>query len=136
MVRALFSGGLRGNVFWLFGPQDEAPAWHLRRLGRRQTGDGEEIDPPETFASRRGCLQSHRLQLDLEERRDRAPCVWGDRLPARLLVAPRSRCSMTRDTCVTRAEVVDSPGVYALGLPVLRRRKSTFIHGIRTTRAR
>jgi putative flavoprotein involved in K+ transport len=26
--------------------------------------------------------------------------------------------------------VVDSPGMYALGLPVLRRRKSTFIHGI------
>ncbi|MEM7563543.1 MAG: NAD(P)-binding domain-containing protein [Pseudomonadota bacterium] len=26
--------------------------------------------------------------------------------------------------------VVDSPGVYALGLPFLRRRKSTFIHGI------
>ena len=26
--------------------------------------------------------------------------------------------------------VVDAPGLYALGLPVLRRRKSTFIHGI------
>jgi putative flavoprotein involved in K+ transport len=26
--------------------------------------------------------------------------------------------------------VVDSPGLYALGLPVLRRRKSTFIHGV------
>jgi len=26
--------------------------------------------------------------------------------------------------------VVDSPGLYALRLPVLRRRKSTFIHGI------
>jgi len=26
--------------------------------------------------------------------------------------------------------VVDSPGLYALGPPVLRRRKSTFIHGI------
>ena len=25
---------------------------------------------------------------------------------------------------------VESPGLYALGLPVLRRRKSTFIHGI------
>ena len=25
--------------------------------------------------------------------------------------------------------VVDSPGLYAIGLPVLRRRKSTFIHG-------
>ena len=25
---------------------------------------------------------------------------------------------------------VDSPGLYALGLPVLRRRKSTFIYGI------
>jgi putative flavoprotein involved in K+ transport len=26
--------------------------------------------------------------------------------------------------------VVDRPGLYALGLPVLRRRKSTFIYGI------
>jgi putative flavoprotein involved in K+ transport len=26
--------------------------------------------------------------------------------------------------------MVDSPGMYALGLPVLRRRKATFIHGI------
>jgi putative flavoprotein involved in K+ transport len=26
--------------------------------------------------------------------------------------------------------VQDAPGLYALGLPVLRRRKSTFIHGI------
>ena len=26
--------------------------------------------------------------------------------------------------------VVEAPGMYALGLPVLRRRKSTFIHGI------
>jgi putative flavoprotein involved in K+ transport len=25
--------------------------------------------------------------------------------------------------------VVDAPGLYALGLPLLRRRKSTFIHG-------
>jgi putative flavoprotein involved in K+ transport len=25
--------------------------------------------------------------------------------------------------------VVEAPGLYALGLPVLRRRKSTFIHG-------
>jgi putative flavoprotein involved in K+ transport len=26
--------------------------------------------------------------------------------------------------------VLDSPGMYAIGLPVLRRRKSTFIHGV------
>ena len=26
--------------------------------------------------------------------------------------------------------VVDSPGLYALGLPVLRRRRSTFLYGI------
>jgi putative flavoprotein involved in K+ transport len=25
--------------------------------------------------------------------------------------------------------VTDSPGLYAIGLPLLRRRKSTFIHG-------
>ncbi len=25
--------------------------------------------------------------------------------------------------------MIDAPGLYAIGLPVLRRRKSTFIHG-------
>ena len=25
--------------------------------------------------------------------------------------------------------IVDAPGLYAIGLPILRRRKSTFIHG-------
>jgi hypothetical protein len=28
------------------------------------------------------------------------------------------------------ANAADSPGLYALGLPVLRRRKSTFLYGI------
>ena len=39
------------------------------------------------------------------------------------------RSSTRRATCGTTAASSSSPGMYALGLPVLRRRKSTFIHG-------
>ena len=40
------------------------------------------------------------------------------------------RWSTRRASSATTAASVDSPGMYALGLPVLRRRKSTFIPGI------
>ena len=40
------------------------------------------------------------------------------------------RLSTGRGGSATTAVSVASPGLYALGLPVLRRRKSTFIHGI------
>ena len=30
---------------------------------------------------------------------------------------------------MNRGGIVDAPGMYVLGLPVLRRRKSSFIHG-------
>jgi putative flavoprotein involved in K+ transport len=123
--RALFSGGLR-NVFSL------ADLKMRRLLGTfdewaRTDGQGDAFDPPETFASTR-VPEAHRLQLDLESGEIRT-IVWatGYRPDYSWLDVPvvDSKGHLEHD-----GGVVDSPGLYALGLPVLRRRKSTFIHGI------
>ena len=71
---------------------------------------------------------STRLQLDLRSGEIRT-IVWatGYRPDYRWLDVPvvDAKGHLRHD-----GGVVDSPGLYALGLPVLRRRKSTFIHGI------
>ena len=71
---------------------------------------------------------SPRLQLDLRSGEIRT-IVWatGFRPDYRWLDVPvvDAKGQLRHD-----GGVVDSPGLYALGLPVLRRRKSTFIHGI------
>ncbi len=123
--RALFSGGLR-NVFSLSDLK-------MRRLlgtfddWAQADGHGDEFDPPETFESTR-VPESQRLQLDLESGEIRT-VVWatGFRPDYSWLDVP-----VLDEKGHLRHEggVVDSPGAYALGLPVLRRRKSTFIHGI------
>jgi len=68
------------------------------------------------------------LQLDLRSGEIRA-IVWatGFRPDYRWLDVPvvDAKGQLHHD-----GGVVDSPGLYALGLPVLRRRKSTFIYGI------
>jgi putative flavoprotein involved in K+ transport len=72
---------------------------------------------------------SSRLQIDLR-RADIRAIVWatGFHPDYRWLHAPvvDDKGQLRHDGGV----VVDAPGLYALGLPVLRRRKSTFIHGI------
>ena len=72
--------------------------------------------------------RSARLELDLRSGEIRA-IVWatGFRPDYRWLDVPvvDAKGQLRHD-----GGVVDSPGLYALGLPVLRRRKSTFIHGI------
>jgi len=123
--RALFSGGLR-NVFSLADLK-------LQRLlenfdeWARSNGVDADLDPPERFARTR-LPQSSRLQLDLEGGEIRT-VVWatGYRPDYAWLDVPvvDSKGQLQHD-----GGVVDSPGLYALGLPVLRRRKSTFIHGI------
>jgi putative flavoprotein involved in K+ transport len=120
--RALFSGGLR-NVFSLADLKmerllDTFDAW---------AGGDTEAGPPERFAPTRA-PESTRLQLDLRSGEIRA-IVWatGFRPDYGWLDVP-----VVDEKGRLRHEggVVDSPGLYALGLPVLRRRKSTFIHGI------
>ena len=123
--RALFSGGLR-NVFSLADLKmnrllDTFDEW------ARTNGYDAEADPPERFASTR-VPESARLQLDLRSGEVRT-IVWatGFRPDYRWLDVPvlDAKGQLRHD-----GGVVDSPGLYALGLPVLRRRKSTFIYGI------
>ena len=124
--RALFSGGLR-NVFSLADLKMERLLDTFDEWARDARADAE-VGPPERFDADPGARRRTRLQLDLRQRRDPLGRV-GHRLPARLrwLDVPvvDAKGHLRHD-----GGVVDSPGLYALGLPVLRRRKSTFIHGI------
>jgi putative flavoprotein involved in K+ transport len=123
--RALFSGGLR-NVFSLADLKmnrllDNFDEWALT------SGRDAEFDAPERFAPT-AAPDSARLQADLRSGEIRA-VVWatGFRPDYGWLDVPvlDEKGRLRHD-----GGVVASPGLYALGLPVLRRRKSTFIHGI------
>jgi putative flavoprotein involved in K+ transport len=123
--RALFSGGLR-NVFSLADLKmrrllDTFDEWALA------SGRDAEFGPPERFAPTR-VPSSTRLQLDLGSGEIRS-IVWatGFRPDYGWLDVPAldAKGQLRHD-----GGVADSPGLYALGLPVLRRRKSTFIYGI------
>jgi putative flavoprotein involved in K+ transport len=128
--RALFSGGLR-NVFSLadlkmnrlLGTFDE---W-ARTAGRDAVGRGQEIGPLERFEPTR-VPDASRLQLDLGSGEIRT-IVWatGFRPDYGWLDVP---VVDAKGQLRHEGGVVDRPGLYALGLPVLRRRKSTFIYGI------
>jgi putative flavoprotein involved in K+ transport len=123
--RALFSGGLR-NMFSLADLKmerllDAFDEWALT------DGAHAEVPPTERFAPTEA-PRSPRLEIDLRGGEIRS-IIWatGFRPDYRWLdlpvVDPKGQLSHEGGT-------VASPGVYALGLPVLRRRKSTFIHGI------
>ena len=92
------------------------------------SGCDAEVDPRERFAPTEAPA-SPRWQLDLRSGEIRT-ILWatGFRPDYRWLevpvVDPKGR--LRHDGGV----VVESPGLYALGLPVLRRRKSTFLYGI------
>ena len=122
---ALFSGGLR-NVFSLADLKlqrllDTFDEW------AKTSGDDAEVDPPERSAPTR-VPESTRLQLDLRSGEIRS-IVWatGFRPDYGWLDVP---VVDAKGRLKHQGGVVDSPGLYALGLPVLRRRKSTFICGI------
>jgi putative flavoprotein involved in K+ transport len=123
--RALFSGGLR-NVFSLADLKMERL---LDTFDERAKADGYEAEagPPERFALTR-VPESTRLQLDLRGGEIRA-IVWatGFRPDYGWLDVP---VVDAKGQLRHEGGVVDRPGMYALGLPVLRRRKSTFICGI------
>jgi putative flavoprotein involved in K+ transport len=91
----------------------------------RATGD-LGVGPPERFAPTRAPA-APRLDLDLTSGEIRS-IVWatGFRPDYRWLEVPvlDPKGRLRHD-----GGVVDAPGIYAIGLPVLRRRKSTFIHG-------
>ncbi|HEY2669514.1 MAG TPA: NAD(P)-binding domain-containing protein [Rugosimonospora sp.] len=122
---ALFSGGLR-NVLSLADLKmdrllDTFDEW------ARTRGCDAEVGPGERFAATRA-PESTRLRLDLGSGEIRA-IVWatGFRPDYGWLDVP---VVDAKGRLRHEGGLVDSPGLYALGLPVLRRRKSTFIHGI------
>ena len=123
--RALFSGGLR-NVFAL---ADLKMARLLAGFDEwaQTRGVDAEVGPPERFAPTRPPEPS-RSQLDLGSGEIRT-IVWatGFRPDYRWLDLP---VVDAKGQLNHHGGVVDTPGLYALGLPVLLRRKSTFIHGI------
>jgi putative flavoprotein involved in K+ transport len=120
--RALFSGGLR-NVCALADLKmsrllDTFDAWAATA--------GIESGAPERFPDTNVPAAS-RLSLDLRCGEIRS-VVWatGFRPDYRWLHVPviDAKGRLRHD-----GGVVDAPGLYAVGLPVLRRRKSSFIHG-------
>ncbi len=122
---ALFSGGLR-NVFSL------ADLKMQRLLGTfddwaREQGLDTELDRPERPEPTR-VPASTRWQLDLNSG-EISSILWatGYRPDYTWLEVP---VLDAKGHLLHEGGVVGSPGLYALGLPVLRRRKSTFIHGI------
>lgn len=122
--RALLSGGLR-NLFALADLKMERlletfDAWaSVTRLDA-------DVAAPERFEPTR-VPPASRLQIDLR-RGEIASIVWatGFHPDYRWLHVP---VIDEKGHLRHRGGVVDSPGMYAIGLPVLRRRKSTFIHG-------
>jgi putative flavoprotein involved in K+ transport len=124
--RALFSGGLR-NVISLSDLKMERL---LGTFDEWATADGcaAEVGPPERFEPT-GVPERSRLQLDLASGEIRT-IVWatGFRPDYSWLGVPvvDAKGHLQHEGGV----VTGSPGLYALGLPVLRRRKSTFICGI------
>jgi putative flavoprotein involved in K+ transport len=122
---ALFSGGLR-NVCSLADLKLERllnafDDWALTDGSSSQVAAPERLPPTEA-------APPTRLDLDLRSG-EIETVVWatGYRPDYSWLHMPvvDAKGNLRHD-----GGAVDSPGLYALGLPVLRRRKSTFIHGI------
>jgi putative flavoprotein involved in K+ transport len=122
--KALFSGGLRNHCTLadlkmdrLLDTFDEWARTHARDA---------DVASPERFEPTRVPDKS-RLSLDLTHGEIRS-IVWatGFRPDYSWLHLPviDAKGQLRHD-----GGVVDAPGLYALGLPLLRRRKSTFIHG-------
>ena len=122
--RALFSGGLR-NLFALADLKMGRLLDTFDDWARTHARDAD-VGPPERFEPTRAPASS-RLHLDLESGEIRS-IVWatGFRPDYSWLDVPvlDRKGSLRHD-----GGVVEAPGLYAVGLPVLRRRKSSFIHG-------
>ena len=94
----------------------------------RTHGRDADVDPPERFAPTRVPAVRPAGSSTCAAARSARSCGR----PASGPTTAGSTCPWSTRRASLRHDggVVDSPGLYALGLPVLRRRKSTFIHGI------
>jgi len=122
--QALFSGGLR-NQFALADLKMNRLLTTFDDWSQVHGRDGD-VDLPERFEPTRA-PSSSRLKLDLRKGEVRS-IIWatGFRPDYSWLDVPvvDHKGYLRHD-----GGVVDAPGLYVLGLPVLRRRKSSFIHG-------
>jgi putative flavoprotein involved in K+ transport len=122
--KALFSGALRNHCaladLKMERLLDTFDEW------ARTSGCAADVDSPERFEPTRVASVS-KLQLDLRSGEIRS-IVWatGFRPDYSWLHVPvvDEKGELRHD-----GGVVDSPGLYAIGLPMLRRRKSSFIQG-------
>jgi putative flavoprotein involved in K+ transport len=123
--RALFSGGLP-NQFALADLKMNRLLDTFDEWARTHAPDAE-VGLPERFEPTRAPRAS-RLNLDLRNGEIRS-IVWatGFRPDYRWLDVP---VIDEKGYLRHNGGVVDAPGLYALGLPVLRRRKSSFIYGV------
>jgi putative flavoprotein involved in K+ transport len=128
--RALFSGGLRNQLaladLKMERLLDAFDDWASINAASNNASN-VELGPPERFEPTRMPV-SPRLSLELRRGEIRS-IVWatGFRSDYRWLELPvlNHKGELRHDGGV----VAGAPGLYAIGLPVLRRRKSTFIHG-------
>jgi putative flavoprotein involved in K+ transport len=123
---ALFSGGLR-NMFALADLKLNRLLDTFDEWARESGGDGDDLGEPERFEPTRAPDSSPwRIDLACGEIRT---ILWatGFRPDYSWLHVPvvDSKGNVRHDGGV----VVDAPGMVVLGLPVLRRRKSSFIYG-------
>jgi len=122
--RALFSGGLNNQValadLKMNRLLDTFDDW------ARAHGGDADVGAPERFVPT-SAPPSSRLSLDLTSGEIRS-VVWatGFRPDYSWLDVP---VVDAKGHLRHEGGVVEAPGLYAIGLPVLRRRKSTFIHG-------
>ncbi len=122
--RALFSGGLR-NQFALADLKMDRLLDTFDEWARAHPRDAE-VGAPERFEPTRVPASSP-LHLDLRNGEIKS-IIWatGFRPDYSWLHVP----VLDRKGCLRHeGGIVDAPGLYAIGLPILRRRKSTFIHG-------
>ncbi len=122
--RALFSGGLR-NQFALADLKMDRLLDTFDEWARAQQ-HLDDLGPPERFEPTR-VPASPPIELDLASGAIRS-IVWATGFHPDytwLDVPVVDRKGHLRH----EGGVVEAPGMYAIGLPVLRRRKSTFIHG-------
>jgi putative flavoprotein involved in K+ transport len=123
--KALFSGGLR-NQFALADLKMERLLDTFDEWGREHARDAD-VGPPERFEPTEPPASSP-LAVNLASGEIRS-VVWatGSRPDYSWLDVPvlDRKGALRHEGGV----VQEAPGMYALGLPLLRRRKSTFIHG-------
>ena len=121
--RAQFSGSLR-NVCALADLKMNRLLATIDQWAQH-SGQSGELEPPERYAPT-AVAATPRFALELGE--DVRTVIWatGFRPDYPWLHVPvlDRRGQLKHDR-----GIVDAPGLYALGLPYLRRRKSTFIHG-------